>query len=64
MDMTSMIARCRKYFNEARYPSSRDVSVYTKEFALEFINFIAIVKEFIDNECMATMDDLKNKYPQ
>ena len=57
-----MIVRCRKYFNESRYPSAVDVSVYTKDFASEFIDFVAAIRDFIDNECVATIDDLKGKY--
>ena len=57
-----MITRCRKYFNESRYPYSNDISVYTKDFAGEFINFVADIKDFIDNDCMATLEDLKERY--
>jgi HEPN domain-containing protein len=55
-----MIARCRKYFNESRYPYTSDVSIYTKEFAEEFIKFASDIRNFIDNDCLATMDDLKD----
>jgi HEPN domain-containing protein len=63
INMSNMITRCRKYFNESRYPYASDVSIYTKEFALEFVDFVVAVKDFIDNECIATIGDLKNKYP-
>ena len=61
-DMMPIIKKCRKYFNESRYPYAGDISTYTKEFAEEFMDITAKVKEFIDNDCMATMDDLLNKY--
>ena len=61
-DLKPMIVRCRKYFNESRYPYVGDIGIYTKEFAEEFIDFTNQVKDFIDNDCMATMDDLLNKY--
>jgi len=35
-----MITKCRKYFNESRYPYSSDVSIYTKDFASEFISLL------------------------
>jgi HEPN domain-containing protein len=57
-----MIARCRKYFNESRYPYNKDTSIYTEAFAKEFIDFVAHIKDFVDNECVATIEDLKNKY--
>ena len=33
-DLLPVVVRCRKYFNEARYPSS-DSGAYTKEFCEE-----------------------------
>ena len=61
-DLSFEIDRCRKYFNESRYPYAGDARVYTKEFADEFLHCVAAVKDFIDNKCIATVDDLKNKY--
>ena len=61
-DMIPIIKKCRKYFNESRYPYAGDISAYKKEFAEEFMDITAKVKDFIDNDCMATMDDLLNKY--
>jgi hypothetical protein len=29
---------------------------------LEFLGYVTDVKDFIDNVCIATMDDLQNKY--
>lgn len=57
-----LIARCRKYFNESRYPYNSDTSVYTEEFAKEFIGFIELIKDYIDNDCVSTVEDLKSKY--
>jgi len=51
----------RKYFNESRYPHG-DTAIYTKAFAQEFLGYVADIKDFIDNECIATVDDLKDKY--
>ena len=59
-----MITRCRKYFNESRYPYASDVSMYTDEFAQEFIDFILLIKDYIDNKCIASVDDLESKYSQ
>ena len=61
-DMNTMVVTCRKYFNESRYPYANDTSVYTKKFAKEFIGYVMLIKDYIDNECIATMDDLKDKY--
>jgi len=62
VNMDSMITKCRKYMTESRYPYSRDVNVFTEEFACEFLNFVTAVKDFVDNDCLATMDDLLDKY--
>lgn len=61
-DMLPMIAMCRKYFNESRYPFSSDISAYTEEFTKEFIEHVSDIRDFIDNDCIATIDDLKNRY--
>ena len=62
VDMDIMVVRCRKYFSESRYPYANDTSIYTNEFAKEFVEFIALLKDYIDNECIATIDDLKDMY--
>ena len=48
----------RKYFNESRYPHG-DMKAYTKEFAQEFLGHLEDIKNYVDNECVATLDDLK-----
>ena len=61
-DILPFVTVSRKYFNESRYPYAGDTSIYTQEFANEFIEIVAAVREFIDNECVATMDDLRSKH--
>ena len=60
-ELTSLITLCRKYFNEARYPHG-DISIYTEVFAQEFLGCVNCVKDYIDNVCVATIDDLQSKY--
>jgi len=60
-DLTYAINMCRKYFNESRYPYGT-TEVYTSEFASEFLEYLSDVKFYIDNECVATLDDLKAKF--
>ena len=48
-DMKPMINLCRKYFNESRYPYYGRTDVYTKAFAQRFIDFIKLIKHFVDN---------------
>jgi HEPN domain-containing protein len=61
-DLHVIIKRSRKYFNESRYPYGGDFSAYTREFAEEFIETVKSVKQYVDNECVATEDDLKRKF--
>ena len=53
---------CRKYYNEARYPYGGDVSAYTKDFAEQFLEFTTAVRDYVENDCLATMDDLSDKF--
>ena len=60
-DILPGIRYCRKYFNESRYPHD-GVEVYTKDFAESFIGYVGDVKDYIDNDCQATLGDLQHKY--
>ena len=60
-DLLKIITMGRKYFNESRYPSG-GTEVYTESFAQEFLGYVKDVKDYIDNECIATIDDLQNKF--
>lgn len=60
----NMIVKCRKFYNESRYPYTNEINIYTKEFAKGFIIFIKDIKDYVENECVATTDDLIKKYPK
>jgi HEPN domain-containing protein len=60
-DLTTAITFCRKYFNEARYPYG-GTDVYTIEFATVFLGYVNDIMNYINNECMATICDLKRQY--
>ena len=61
-DLINSIRLCRKYHNEARYSNISKSDLYDLEFASRFIGIVSDVREYIDNECIATLDDLHNKY--
>ena len=61
IDLTRMITLARKYFNESRYPHG-DTGVFTKDFALEFLENVETIKDYIDNECTADIKDLKGRF--
>jgi len=60
-DLYQEINYSRKYFNESRYPSS-GTEIFTKEFALEFLEYADDVKNYVDNKCVADIEDLKDKF--
>ena len=61
-DLSKDIVLCRKYHNEARYSNTVKLDVYNEEFTNRFIGIINAVKIFVDEECVATLDDLMSKY--
>jgi len=61
-DLSQDIALCRKYHNEARYSNTVTLDVYNIDFASRFVGIVDRVKQFVDEECMATLADLENKY--
>jgi len=61
IDLQPVVRFCRKYFNEARYPMS-GTALYTMEFASQFLQYVMDIKQYIDNECMATIADLASKF--
>jgi len=63
VDLLHSVKLGRKYFNESRYPYG-DKSIYTKAFAQEFLDFVASIKNYIDEVCVGNMDDLQNKFQQ
>jgi len=56
------IRLCRKYHNDARYSSTHKPELYDKEFANRLIDIVGKVKDYIDNECTATLEDLAEKF--
>ena len=61
-DLSRDIVLCRKYHNEARYSNTIKPEVYNEDFSTEFLEIIQKVKLFVDEECIASIDDLLSKY--
>ena len=53
---------CRKYHSDVRYSNTVNSEVYDENFANRFIHIVESVREYIENECTATLEDLKMKY--
>lgn len=60
-DLSKQMKACRKYNNESRYPYN-GADVFTKDFAEMFIEYVNNTKEYIDNECSVTLEDLSKKF--
>jgi HEPN domain-containing protein len=60
-DLRSIVRFCRKYHNESRYPTT-GTAAFTKEFAEQFEKYVEDTKYYIDNECLATLEDLANRF--
>jgi len=56
-----IVTHFRKYFNEARYPSGGK-DVYDDKFAKEFLIYLETIKNYIDDECHISIEDLQNRY--
>lgn len=49
------VVRCRKYFNESRYPAS-DSLVYTRKFSKEFLDYTDKIKDYVEEKCFPKED--------
>jgi len=61
-DLMTEIRLCRKYHTDARYSGKDNAEVYDKEFAGRFLQIIVDVKDYIDNNCASSLEDLTKKY--
>ena len=60
-DLQPVVRFCRKYFNDSRYPVS-GTTMYTMEFAAQFLQYVRDIKLYIDTECVATIEDLATRF--
>ena len=60
-DLSEAVKYCRKYNNESRYPYG-GTDVFTYDFAEQFISYAEDIRNYVDNECQATIEDLINKF--
>jgi len=59
--LTKKIGLLRKYYNDSRYPAT-GTAIYTSGFAEEFLSYVSEVKQFIDTDCLADINDLTKKF--
>ena len=56
------IRLCRKYHSDARYSNTPKLELYNKTFANRLLAIVGKVKNYIDNDCMATLGELIDKF--
>ena len=61
-NLLSDIRLCRKYHSDVRYSNTSKPELYDKAFANRLIEIVGDVKEYIDNDCMATLEEMTNKF--
>ena len=52
----------RKYFKDSRYSRSENLVVFTAKLADDFISYTMLIRNYVDNDCQATLDDLQKKF--
>ena len=61
-ELRTVVKLSRKYFNDTRYSNNENLSAYTDDFARDFIGYTQQIKDFIDTDCQASLDDLQALY--
>ena len=61
-DIRHIAKLSRKYFKDSRYSRSKSLAVFTEALAENFINYANSVKDYIDTDCQASLDELKTKF--
>ena len=52
----------RKYFKDSRYSSAENFLLFDEEMAARLIYYAQLVKNYVDNDCQATLEDLTKKF--
>jgi len=52
----------RKYFKDSRYSRSENLSLFTETLADDFVGYAEIIKDYVDTECQATLEDLQKRF--
>ncbi|MCL2379085.1 MAG: HEPN domain-containing protein [Defluviitaleaceae bacterium] len=60
--LRTVVKLSRKYFNDSRYSNNDNFPTFTKELAKDFIDYVQQVKDYVDIDCQATLDDFLNRF--
>jgi HEPN domain-containing protein len=61
-DLRPIVKLSRKYFNTSRYSKSDYLSLFTEGLAEKFLEYALRVKEYVDTDCQATLEELQKKF--
>jgi HEPN domain-containing protein len=61
-ELHMVVKLSRKYFNDSRYSSNENFSIFTEALATDFIRYAQQVKDYIDTDCQATFEDLRKRF--
>jgi len=52
----------RKYFKDSRYSNTENLVVFTDALAADFIDYVTQIKNYVDDNCKATLTDLQERF--
>ena len=61
-ELRTVVKLSRKYFNDSRYSNSASFPTFTETLAADFIRYVQQVKDYVDTDCQATLDDLLMRF--
>ena len=61
-ELRTVVKLSRKYFNDSRYSNSENFLSFTETLAADFIEYAQQIKNYVDTDCQATLEDLKNRF--
>ena len=61
-ELRTVVKLSRKYFNDSRYSNNENVLAFTETLAADFIRYAQQVKDFVDIDCQATLEDLQKRF--
>jgi len=63
-ELRTVVKLSRKYFNDSRYSNNDNFPTFTEDLAADFIEYAQQVKDYVDNDCAATLEDLLKRFPK
>ena len=61
-ELYTVVKLSRKYFNDSRYSNNDNFPTFTENLAADFIEYAQQVKDYVDIDCQATLNDLQKSF--